>query len=68
MRTSPILQDGAGPKRRQRRHSYDENVDESGKLIDNEPTDIEHEVPADETEPVELPPEDDRPEPPVFEE
>lgn len=41
------------PKRRQRHHSYDESVDEPESLINDEPVDIEKEVPAEESEPVE---------------
>ena len=43
-----------GPKRRDRRKSsYDESTDEPAPLIEKEPTDIEREKPADDTEPVE---------------
>ena len=41
------------PKRRQRHYSYDESLNEPGKLIADEPVEIEHEVPAEENEPVE---------------
>jgi hypothetical protein len=40
------------PKRRQKHYSYDESVDEAGKLIADEPVEIEREVPAEENEPV----------------
>jgi len=63
-----ILNGGPGPKKRQRHYSYDENLDEPGKLIDHEPTDVEHAVPADENEPVEQRPDERKPEPPIFEE
>lgn len=61
------------PKGRRRHHSYDESVDESARLIDDEPTEIEAEIPAEENEPVErgekdepspTPPFDDEDEPP----
>lgn len=58
---------GTGPKQRQRHYSYDENADESGKLIDKETTDVEHETPSDQNEPVERP-EDAPREPPGFQE
>ena len=41
------------PKRRQKHYSYDESLNEPGKLIADEPVEIEHEVPAEENEPVE---------------
>lgn len=56
------------PKKRQRHHSYDESVDEPGKLIENEPVEVEAEVPSEENEPVERIEKEDEPEPPVFEE
>jgi len=34
----------AGPKQKQKHYSYNENVDEAGKLIDRETTDVEHEL------------------------
>jgi hypothetical protein len=39
-----------GP-RRDRHYSYNEGVDEPGQLLDDEPVEIEAEVPADENEP-----------------
>lgn len=57
----------AGPKEKQKHYSYNENVDEAGKLIDSEPTDVEHEVPSDERESVERPPKDDKTGLPAFE-
>ena len=57
-----------GPKEKQKHYSYNENVDEAGKLIDREPTEVEHEVPSDERESVESPPKDDRTGLPAFEE
>jgi hypothetical protein len=61
-------QDKAGPKSRDKHYSYDESVDEAAKLIENEPVEIEAEVPADENEPVESVNQDEKPSPPVFEE
>ena len=55
------------PKRRQKRSSYDESLDEPGKLIADEPVEIESEVPAEENEPVEGTMNNPR-EPPAFEE
>ncbi len=40
------------PKRRRRRNSYDEGVDEPAKLIEIESVKVEAEVPAEENEPV----------------
>jgi hypothetical protein len=58
-----------GPKQKDRRHySYDEGSDEPATLIESETVDIEKEVPADETEPVERVKEDDTEARPVFEE
>jgi hypothetical protein len=57
----------AGPKRRKRHYSYDENVNEAAKLIEDEPVDVEREVPADENPPeqtVESEPDEGSPQPP----
>ena len=55
------------PKKRQRHHSYDESVDEPGKLLEQEAVETEKETPAEDTEAVEkLEPEDG--DLPVFEE
>jgi hypothetical protein len=56
------------PKRRQRHYSYDESVDEPAKLIENEPVEVEAEVPAEENEPVERIEREDEPASPAFEE
>lgn len=56
------------PKRRQRHYSYDESVDESAKLIADEPVAVESEAPADESEPVERVEGNDEAGPPAFEE
>ncbi len=55
------------PKRRQKHYSYDESLDEPGKLIADEPVEIEREVPAEENEPVEGTTNNSK-EPPAFEE
>ena len=54
-------------QRRQKQYSYDESVDEAGKLIADEPVEIEREVPAEENEPVEGAEADNSAELPVFE-
>jgi hypothetical protein len=56
------------PKRRQKHYSYDESVDEAGKLIADEPVEIECEVPAEENEPVEGTEANNLTGPPAFEE
>ena len=61
--SSPVV-----PKRRQKHYSYDENVDEPAKLIEDEPVEIEEERPAEENRPVEGAEEDDKSELPAFEE
>jgi len=58
---------GGLSKRRRRRHSYDESVDEPAKLIERESVEIEAEVPAEENEPVETIEPKDKPETPAFE-
>lgn len=58
---------GFGPRKR-RHFSYDEEVDEAGKLIDRQSADIEREAAADGTEPVEQIDKTDKREPPGFEE
>jgi hypothetical protein len=56
------------PKRRQKHYSYDESLDEPGKLIADEPVEIEREVPAEENEPVEGTEANNLTGPPAFEE
>jgi|GEM_PF-1547142 hypothetical protein len=56
------------PKKRQIHHSYDESVDEPGKLIEKEPAEIEAEIPSEENEPVERIEKEEKPLPPAFEE
>lgn len=56
------------PKKRQRHYSYDESLDESAKLIADEPVEVEEESPAEENEPIERAERDDSEGPPAFEE
>jgi poly-gamma-glutamate capsule biosynthesis protein CapA/YwtB (metallophosphatase superfamily) len=56
------------PKRRQKHLSYDESVDESAKLIEEEAVEIEQELPAEENEPLESIEETQIPDTPAFEE
>ena len=56
------------PKKRQRHYSYDESVDESAKLITDEPTEIEKETPSEESESIERIESSDAAGPPAFEE
>lgn len=56
------------PKRRERHHSYDEGLNEPGRLIEDEPVEVEEEGPAEENEPVERNDLDEKSEPPAFEE
>ena len=55
------------PKRRKRHYSYDEGVDETSKLIQDEPVEIEKEIPAEESRPIERP-EESKDEDSAFEE
>lgn len=41
------------PKGRRQHHSYDEEVDASARLIEDETVEVEQEIPAEENEPVE---------------
>ncbi|HUB64321.1 MAG TPA: hypothetical protein VL996_07735 [Methylocella sp.] len=59
--------DRGGPKK-DKHYSYNESVDETAKLIDTEPVEVEAEVPAEENEPIESTQEKDNPAPPLFEE
>lgn len=56
------------PKRRDKHYSYDENVNEAPKLIEDEPVEIQAEVPAEDRRPIENIEKEDAPEPPIFEE
>ncbi len=42
-----------GPRMQKKHYSYDESVDESAKLIEDEPAEVEAEIPADESAPIE---------------
>ncbi len=64
----PRHSDEAGPPRRGGRRSYDEGLDEPGKLIDDEPVEVEKETPQEENESVEGPKPENAPRPPAFEE
>jgi hypothetical protein len=55
-----------GPRRRQH-FPDDANLDEPGRLIDQETTEIERELPTEENEPIEEAPGEQAPEPPIFE-
>lgn len=57
----------AVPKKRNPRHSYDENLDEPAKLIEREPVDVEAERPEVENVPVENLESDEPSSPPAFE-
>ncbi|SMF48415.1 hypothetical protein SAMN06265365_11652 [Tistlia consotensis] len=54
-------------RRPKRPSSYSEQLDESPKLLETEPVDVEESTPAEERQSVESPPPDERT-PPVFEE
>jgi len=56
------------PKRRRKHLSYDESIDESAKLIEEEAVEIEQELPAEENEPLESIEETQIPDTPAFEE
>jgi len=56
------------PKPREKHYSYDQNVNEPAKLIDDEQMDIEQEIPQEDRQPIENIDKDDQPEPPIFEE
>jgi len=57
-----------GPKQRKKHHSYDESVDEPAKLIDDEAVEIEREVPAEDSDPIERTDDAIPSKPPIFEE
>jgi hypothetical protein len=56
------------PKRRQHHHSYNDDADEPEKLLEDEPVEIEQEIPADESEPMERVDDDKAAGSPTFEE
>jgi hypothetical protein len=41
------------PKRKRKHYSYNESADESPKLIENEPVEVEREIPTEESRPIE---------------
>lgn len=55
------------PNRRKRHYSYNEGVNESSKLIEDEPVEIEAETPAEEARPVEGAEDNEKEDPPRFE-
>jgi hypothetical protein len=59
--------DETGPHRTGSRRSYDEGLDKPGKLINDEPVEVEKETPAQENEAVETPASDAPPGSAVFE-
>jgi hypothetical protein len=63
----PPRSDETGPPRKRGRRSYDEGLDEPGKLISEEAVEVEKETPLEENEPVERPPPEAAPGPPAFE-
>ncbi len=66
MRRLAVLHGTFGPRQRQHHYPDNANVNEPRRLIDQETTEIEHELPDDERAPVEQVSEEER-EPPVFE-
>lgn len=64
---SAALQHATVPKR-QKHYSYDESLDESGKLIADEPAEVETETPMEERESIESIEPEEPGEPPAFEE
>jgi hypothetical protein len=58
---------GLIPKKRQSHHPYDESLDDPTNLIADEPVEVEVEIPADETDPVESS-EPNKPDSPAFDE
>lgn len=69
MQSDPYAEsDRTGPRRRPKHHSFDESVDEPAELIENEPVDIQGEVPAEPNRPVERVEPEDKSSSPAFEE
>lgn len=56
------------PRPRGRRSSYSEQTDEAPKLLEDEPVEVERELPAEDNSPVERNEPHHRPPPPLFEE
>ena len=69
MRNSSVPETGGEPPRQpNRRRSYSEQTDEAPKLLENEPVEVERELPAEDNSPVERSEPSRRPPPPLFEE
>lgn len=67
--TSTLGKSGSSiPKGRQRHHSYDVSVDAPEKLIEDEPAEVEQEIPSEESQPEERIEENGTEEPATFEE
>ena len=60
--------EGQPPKKPARPNSYSEGENESPQLIENEPVDMERDVPEEDNEPVEREERQDKPDVPIFEE
>ena len=56
------------PKRKRKHYSCNESVDESPKLIENEPVEVEREIPTEESRPIENIDESKNKDSPAFEE
>jgi hypothetical protein len=65
---SNVQKNRGGPKEKDKHYTYNESVEETAKLIDAEPVEVEAEVPAEENEPIESTQEKDNPAPLLFEE
>jgi hypothetical protein len=59
---------GQPPRRPAGRNSYSEQTDEAGKLLDDEPVEIERELPVGDNSPIERTEPQRRPPRPMFEE
>ncbi len=59
---------GYVPKKPVRPYTYSEGENESPKLVEEEPVDVERDVPDTENKPVESDERQDKPDPPIFEE
>ena len=59
---------GQPPKKPARPSSYSEGENESPQLIENEPVDMERDVPEEDNEPVEREERQEKPDTPIFEE
>jgi hypothetical protein len=55
------------PRQRRKRSSYSEQTDEAPKLLEDEPVEMERELPAEDNSPVERTEPDGRPPSPLFE-